>query len=216
MRTIIVVGGESKKRGDPRPRRSRKWLASSRQSTRILSLCPWCALAGGFFLPLIHRRRGRKILRTSPLRSSRKLARSGFAAAFLLQHLLASTSDLHTDEPKGGYGLLSLMPYAPKVFLVRPRAPILFQPLVHLEDTPKHCLCAVLQLQQRCVRPAQQEHPLVADLAWPLAFSFKRGFLYFAARLGEGAIAVGFFWAHQRSRSSMLVLATSPANGARP
>src|SRR5215203_4060249 len=49
MRTIIVVGGESKKRGDPRPRRSRK------QSTRILSLCPRCASAGGFFMPLIHR-----------------------------------------------------------------------------------------------------------------------------------------------------------------
>ena len=41
-------------------------------------------------------------------------------AAFLLQRLLAGASDLHTDEPKGAYGLLSLMPYAPKVFLVRP------------------------------------------------------------------------------------------------
>src|SRR5829696_2179923 len=53
-----------------------------------------------------------------------------------------------------------------------PRAPVLFQPLVHLEDTPKHCLCPLLQLEQRCVRPAQQEYPLVAHLAWPLAFSF--------------------------------------------
>jgi hypothetical protein len=41
-------------------------------------------------------------------------------AAFLLQRLLAGASDLHTDVPKGAYGLLSLMPYAPKVFLVRP------------------------------------------------------------------------------------------------
>src|SRR5215212_4015161 len=110
--------------------------------------------------------------RTSASRSSRKLARSGFAAAFLLQRLLAGASDLHTDEPKGGYGLLSLMPYAPKVFLVRPRAPVLFQPLVHLEDTPKHRFCPVLPLEQRCVRPAHQECPLVAHLAWPLAFSF--------------------------------------------
>jgi hypothetical protein len=93
-------------------------------------------------------------------------------AAFLLQHLLAGASDLHSDEPKGGYGLLSLVSYAPKVFLVRPRAPVPFQPLVHLEDTSKHCLCPVLQLEQRCVRPAQQEYPLVAYLAWPLAFSF--------------------------------------------
>src|SRR5688572_16649330 len=54
-------------------------------------------------------------------------------ATFLLQRFLAGSSDLHTDVPKGGYGLLSLMPYAPKVFLVRPRAPILFQPLVHPE-----------------------------------------------------------------------------------
>jgi hypothetical protein len=53
-------------------------------------------------------------------------------AAFLLQRLLAGASDLHSDVPKGAYGLLSLMPYAPKVFLVRPRAPVLFQPLVHL------------------------------------------------------------------------------------
>src|SRR5215212_11855075 len=109
--------------------------------------------------------------RTSPSRSSPKLARSGFAAAFLLQRLLAGASDLHSDVPKGGYGLLSFMPYAPKVFLVRPRAPVLFQPLVHPEDTPKHCFCPILQLEQRCVRPAQQEHPLVAYLAWPLAFS---------------------------------------------
>src|SRR5215212_4697165 len=78
----------------------------------------------------------REILRASPLRSSPKLARSEFVAAFLLQHLLAGASDLHTDVPKGAYGLLSLMPYAPKVFLIRPRAPVLFQPLVHPEDTP--------------------------------------------------------------------------------
>src|SRR5215216_3462087 len=122
--------------------------------------------------PLFPRVRRSGVLRTSPLRSSRKLARSGFAAAFLLQHLLAGASDLHSDEPKGAYGLLSLMPYAPKVFLVSPRAPVLLQPLVHPEDTPKHCLCPVLQLQQRCVRPAHQKYPLVADLAWPLAFSF--------------------------------------------
>src|SRR5215208_5655774 len=121
---------------------------------------------------LFTRVRGSRILRTFALRSSRKLAGSGFAAAFLLQHLLAGASDLHSDEPKGGYGLLSLMPYAPKVFLVRPRAPVLFQPLVHLEDTPKHCFCPVLQLQQRCVRPAHQDYLLVAYLAWPLAFSF--------------------------------------------
>jgi hypothetical protein len=93
-------------------------------------------------------------------------------AAFLLQHLLAGASDLHSDVPKGAYGLLSLVPYAPKIFLVRPRALVLFQPLVHLEDTPKHCFCPVLQLQQRCVRSAQKDYPLVAYLAWPLAFSF--------------------------------------------
>src|SRR5215204_3789211 len=83
-----------------------------------------------------------------------------------------SPSDLHSDEPKGDYGFLSLMPYAPKVFLVRPQAPVLLQPLVHPEDTLKHCFCSVLQLQQRCVRPAHQEYPLVAHLAWSLAFSF--------------------------------------------
>src|SRR5215207_4318694 len=109
---------------------------------------------------------------TSALRSCQKLAGSGFTATFLLEHLLAGASDLLTDVPKGAFGLLSLMPYAPKVFLVRPRAPVLLQPLVHPEDTPKHCLCPVLQLEQRCVRCAQQDHPLVADLAWPLAFSF--------------------------------------------
>jgi hypothetical protein len=84
---------------------------------------------------LFTRVRGREILRTSSLRRSKKLARSGFAA-FLLLHLLAGASDLHSDEPKGGYGRLSLVPYAPKVFLVRPKAPVLLQPLVHPEDTP--------------------------------------------------------------------------------
>ena len=34
------------------------------------------------------------------------MARSGFVAAFLLQHLLAGAWDLHPDVPKGGYGLL--------------------------------------------------------------------------------------------------------------
>ncbi len=42
-----------------------------------------------------------RIPRTSGVRSSRKLAWSWFAAAFLLQRLLAGASDLHTDVPKG-------------------------------------------------------------------------------------------------------------------
>ena len=79
------------------------------------------------------------------------------------------------------------MPYAPKAFLVRPRAPVLFQPLVHPEHPAQQCFRPVLQSEQCSVRQTQQRFSVEYLTRIP-ALSSWESFLYFAGMLGDGGL----------------------------
>ena len=128
---------------------------------------------------------------------------------------MAGATELCAGEPECCYGFVSLMSYAPHEFLVRRRVPVLFHPLVHPEHPTKQCLGPLLQTEQLSVGCAQEHTPL-AHLPWHLALFVQNGLGYFAARLGDGSMAVSFFSAHQGTLLSLSGLATSPVNGARP